>query len=87
MRSLINAVSILSVAVAMFLMGESKGIKYERELIKAKCDRAEYLKIEHQSYKCRLSHSDDQGTSIFNDQLSDDEVKANVKWIREQLNK
>jgi hypothetical protein len=42
----------------MFIMGEDKAAQDFKELVAAKCQRMQYLKLDTISYKCLPSHKD-----------------------------
>jgi hypothetical protein len=58
MTNLRNIASLIIIVTLMFVMGKEKGEHDFAELIKAKCERMEYLKLEHISYRCQAMHQD-----------------------------
>ena len=58
MKNLRNIASLIIIITLMFVMGKEKGENDLKALVKSKCNRMEYLKLEHISYKCQAMHQD-----------------------------
>jgi hypothetical protein len=58
MKFLRNIASLIGIVTLVFVMGKEKGENDFVQLVKDKCSRMEYLKLDHISYRCKASHQD-----------------------------